>query len=76
MTNADNIRAAWLRTYEQLEARGEALRDSQSVAFGLLDAYDRCSTEERGTIHTILAEWFLSEDNKRRYDASALSHLN
>ena len=73
MTTYKDTREMWLRTYVQLEARGEAFKDSQSVAFGLLDAYDALSLEERSEVIPILADWLLSEDDKHRYDATFLA---
>ena len=68
MTTTDT-RNRWLDTYRQLKDAAEAFQDSQSVAFGLLDAYDRLSSEEKNDVHEVLAEWLESDDNKLRYDA-------
>ncbi len=68
MTTTDT-RNRWLDTYRQLSDAAEAFRDSQSVAFGLLDAYDQLSSAEKTDVHEVLAEWLASDDNKLRYDA-------
>lgn len=68
MTTTDT-RNRWLDTYRQLTDAAEAFRDSQSVAFGLLDAYDQLSSAEKTEVHEVLAEWLESDDNKLRYDA-------
>jgi hypothetical protein len=64
-----DTRNRWLDTYRQLTDAAEAFRDSQSVAFGLLDAYDQLSSSEKNDVHEVLAEWLMSDDNKLRYDA-------
>ena len=70
--NTTNVRTEWTSLWKQLQTRADALHDSQSVAFGLLNAYDQLSVEKRAEVQSILAEWLLSEDNRRRYDASFL----
>lgn len=73
MTTPINTRERWLHTYENLEARGQAMKDSQSVAFGLLDIYDSLTEDQQKHLLPILAEWMLSDDNKHRYDAMFLA---
>lgn len=70
--NTRNVGAEWLNLWRQLSDHADALHDSQSVAFGLLDAYDQLSAEEKSEVHSILGEWLLSRDNRRRYDARFL----
>lgn len=72
MTTA-NIRNQWFETHQRLSAEADAFRDSQSVAFGLLDAYDKLALAEKEEIHEILAAWLVSEDNKLRYDAGFIT---
>ncbi len=68
-----NTRSEWFKTYQQLTTEAEYLRNSQMVAFGLLDAYDKLAPEDKLEIHEILAEWFVSDDNKLRYSAGFLT---
>lgn len=68
MTTTDT-RHRWLDTYRHLTNVAEAFRDSQSVAFGLLDAYDQLSSAEKTDVHEVLVEWLESDDYKLRYDA-------
>lgn len=68
MTGTDT-RNRWLESYRRLTEAAEAFRDSQAVAFGLLDAYDQLSPTEKSDVHEVLAEWLGSDDNKLRYDA-------
>gem|GEM_PF-1280254 len=68
-----NTRETWLSIYQQLEARAKSLHDSQSVAFGILEFYDSLSIEQRAEIHPLLAEWFVSDDSRHRYDAAFLA---
>ena len=70
--NTQNVRKEWMNLWQQLQTRADALHDSQSVALGLLNAYDQLSVGERAEVQSILAEWLLSEDNRRRYDACFL----
>ncbi len=63
-----NTRNKWLESYHRLAEEAEAFRDSQSVAFGLLDIYDEVPSGEKAEIHQVLAEWLMSDDNKLRYD--------
>jgi hypothetical protein len=72
MTTTD-VRTSWLNTYDRLAAKAEAYRDSQSVSFGLLAAYDELSKPERECVIRVLAEWFASDDNRLRYDAGFLT---
>jgi hypothetical protein len=67
--NPRNVREEWMSLWQQLQAQADAFHDSQSVAFGLLNAYDQLSAEERVQVHPMLAEWLVSNDNRRRYDA-------
>lgn len=71
MTDND-VKTQWLDSYRRLSINAEKSRDSQSVAFGLLKAYDSLSDHEREAIFPILEEWLLSNDNMQRYDASFL----
>lgn len=68
-----NVRNAWLEMHRRLSDEAEAYRDSQAVAFGLLDAYDALASEEKAEIHKVLAEWLVSKDNRLRYDARFLT---
>ena len=68
-----DTRKKWFETYRRLTEESEYQRNSQMVAFGLLDAYDQLSSAEKGDVHEILAEWFVSDDNKHRYDAAFLT---
>jgi hypothetical protein len=68
-----DTRTAWINTYDRLAANAEAYRDSQSVSFGLLAAYDELSKPERECVIRVLAEWFASDDNRLRYDAGFLA---
>ncbi len=68
-----NTRNRWLDTYRQLTEAADAFRDSQSVAFGLLNAYDQLSPAEKVDVHAVLAEWLESDDRKLRYDAEFLT---
>ena len=70
--NPKNVREEWMSLWQQLQAQADAFHDSQSVAFGLLNAYDQLSIEERAEVHPMLAEWLVSNDNRRRYDARFL----
>lgn len=72
MTTTD-VRTRWLNEYQRLSAESAVSRDSQSFSFGLLAAYDELAKSEKDCIHRILAEWFVSEDNKLRYDAGFLT---
>ena len=72
MTTSDT-KMLWLDTYRRLCKEAEAMRDSQSVSFALLDLYDTLSSEEKSAVHSILAEWLVSEDNTLRYDAAFLT---
>ena len=65
----ESVREQWRTLWERLQSQADAFHDSQSVAFGLLDAYDKLSGEARTEVHRLLAEWFVSEDNRHRYDA-------
>jgi hypothetical protein len=64
MTSTDT-RRHWLETHKRLSAS----TDSQSVAFGILAAYDELAECQKEVVHQILADWLVSEDNKLRYDA-------
>ena len=68
-----NTRNDWYETYRQLAEKAEENRDSQSVAFGLLVAYDELASDEQAEIHELLTEWLLSDDNKLRYDAGFIA---
>lgn len=73
MTTPDDIAQKWLSAYDDLEVRGQAFKDSQSVAFGLLELYDSLAPEEQEELLPILGEWLTSEDNKQRYDAAFIA---
>lgn len=70
---ASDPKTTWLNVHRQLSAEADASRNSQAVAFGLLAMYDALSPEEQQCIHSVLAEWIVSEDNKLRYDAAFLT---
>jgi hypothetical protein len=72
MTTTDT-RNRWLETYRRLTEAAEGSRESQSVAFGLRNAYDRLSSAEKADVHEVLAEWLDSDNNKLRYDAEFLT---
>lgn len=67
------IRAHWLAIHNRLSKEAEVSRNSQMVAFGLLEAYDALSPKELSVIHSILAEWLIDDDNRLRYDARFLT---
>lgn len=66
------IRQTWIEKQRALSEAAEAEKDSQSVAFHLLETYDCLSPEERESVHSVLAEWLISEDDRLRYDAAFL----
>ena len=68
-----NTRNKWIEKYRQLTDEAEVNRDSQSVVFGLLHAYDELNAIEKAGIHEMLSEWLVSEDNKLRYDAGFIT---
>ncbi len=68
--NDSKIISRWLETHRRLSAEAEALRDSQTVAFGILLEYDLLGPDERKTVFPLLTEWLLSDDNRLRYDAA------
>ncbi len=68
-----NTRNDWHETYRKLAEKAEENRDSQSVAFGLLLAYDELASDEQAEIHELLTEWLVSDDNKLRYDAGFIA---
>lgn len=68
-----NTRNKWIEKYDQLTAEAEIHRDSQSVSFGLLEAYDELNAIEKAGIHEMLSEWLVSEDNKLRFDAGFIT---
>jgi len=72
MTTTD-IKKFWLETYQRLSDEAATCRNSQSVSFGLLAVYDELSASEKECVHRIVADWFVSADNKLRYDASFLT---
>lgn len=67
-----NVREYWLEKHKVLSEDAKANRDSQSVAFGLLDVYDGLTEDQQEDVHTILADWLVSDDNTLRYDAGFL----
>lgn len=67
-----NIREIWENNRNALAENAEAMRNSQTVSFGLLEAYDRLIDDERVVVHDILTEWLISDDNALRYDAGFL----
>jgi len=67
-----NVREYWLGRHKILSEEAEANRDSQSVALGLLDAYDGLTEVQLEDVHAILADWLVSDDNTLRYDAGFL----
>jgi len=67
-----NVREYWLKKHEALTKEAETNRDSQSVAFGLLDVYDGLTEDQREDVNEILTDWLVSDDNRLRYDASFL----
>lgn len=71
--NDEELKMKWLDARECLCAEADAFRDSQAVSFGLLEAYDALTSDERIVIHSILAEWMLSDDNRLRYDAEFIT---
>lgn len=70
--NTRYVRQEWMNLWQQLQAQADTFHDSQSVAFGLLTAYDQLPAGERAKVHPLLTEWLLSNDNRRRYDAHFL----
>lgn len=68
-----NTRNEWFASHRRLEEEAKAFHDSQSVAFGLLSAYDKLASDEKPEVHKILAEWLRSDDNRLRYDAGFLT---
>jgi hypothetical protein len=69
----EEVKTQWLETHRRLSAEADAFKNSQAVSFGLLDTYDGLSSYERTLIHSILADWMLSDDNRLRYDAKFLT---
>ena len=61
--------AFWSSTYRLLSEEAAAFRNSQADSFGLLEAHDALTPNEKECVHSILADWFVSDDNKLRYDA-------
>ena len=67
-----NVREYWLEKRDSLSKEAEANRDSQSVAFALLDVYDGLDELQREEVNAILADWLVSDDDSLRYDAGFL----
>lgn len=67
-----SIREFWENKRYHLVEKAEAMKDSQSVSFGLLGTYDSLANDEKEEVHNVLAEWLLSDDNTLRYDAGFL----
>ena len=74
MNNAE-IQKSWLDAHRRLEEEAERLRNSQLVSFGLLELYDGLAAPEKACVHSILEEWLVSDDNKKRYDARFIISL-
>jgi hypothetical protein len=67
-----DIRKFWVDRRNSLVEKAEAIKDSQSVSFGLIDTYDGLTDYERAVVNDIIAEWLMSDDNTLRYDAGFL----
>lgn len=66
------VQTYWIETYNHLSSKAESSHDSQSVAFAILNLYDSLNPAERSSIHSLLTEWLLANDNRMRYDAAFL----
>jgi hypothetical protein len=62
--------ASFFAKRKLLEQVAEQNRDSQSVVFGLLDACDALSDNQRVEVNSLPADWLVPNDNRLRYDAA------
>ena len=63
----------WLAAHQRLSDEAEVLRNSQAVTFGLLEIYDDLTLKEKKIVHSVLADWLVSDDNRLRYEAAFLT---
>lgn len=71
MTTA-NARTRWVELRERLDDDARASKASHAVVIELSRRYQELDGSERPQVDELLAEWVLSEDEGRRFDALAV----
>ena len=70
--NSDEIKTLWVQLWAHLDWKADANKMSQETVCNLSTEYGLRSPEERAVINTVLSEWLVSDDEKKRFDALAL----
>lgn len=66
------VRERWERLWSRLDAEATASKSSNEAVVNLSYAYTLLQPDERPIIDELLAEWVLSFDEKKRFDALVL----
>lgn len=69
---AGDLRARFDEFWRRADREAESSKDSQGAVLALEEFYRGLPTADRSAANQLLAEWVLSEDDKRRFDALAL----
>lgn len=70
--NEGEARRRWEELHERLDADARESKTSQQAVVELAGHYARLSPSERLVIDELLAEWAISDDEAKRFDALAL----
>lgn len=70
--SAANARTRWVELRERLDDDARASKSSHAVVLELSRRYQALDESERPEVDELLAEWVLSEDEGRRFDALAV----
>ena len=70
--SVQETREQWERFWVRTDAETKAEKASHVAIFELSQRYLSLPTDEREVVNAILAEWVLSDDPSKRFDALAL----
>lgn len=69
---AADARSRWELLRERLDEEARASKSSQAVVVQLSQQYRRLNDPDRSEVDGLLAEWVLSDDEEKRFDAMAV----
>jgi len=70
--SARDTQERWEEFWARVDAANKAAKQCQATLFDLSDYYLSLPVEERRSIDALLAEWVLSDNESKRFDALAL----
>lgn len=68
-----DTRERWETLFERLYAEAQAAKSAHDVVLQMEDAYSVLGEDERRSVDALLSEWMLSDEERKRFIAVALT---